>query len=291
MAASAVRVSDTDRLTFTLFLALVLHAIVVLGVTFTAHKPQPSARTLDITLAQRDDQKAPKHADYLAQTNQKGSGTLSKKAQITTRHRAPINASQVHKVKPIPRSQPQHSQAKPEKRHVVTTVSQQATQQVDSDDKEQKAHQKHNHRSLMSRALEIASLEAKLDQETQRYAKRPRVLRVTAASTLKSTDAWYVQAWVNKVTRIGNLNYPEAARRRGIHGTLRLLVDILPNGHVKDIQVLQSSGYKVLDQAAMRIVRLAAPFAPFPPELRKRKDVLEIIRDWSFEPRGLSTNG
>jgi len=290
MAASAVRVSDTDRLTFTLFLALALHAIVVLGVTFTSHKPAPTAKTLDITLAQHDDRKAPKHADFLAQTNQKGSGTLKKKAQITTTRQAPLTAPQVHQTHPVPHNTAPKAQARPEKRHVVTTTSNKATRSVASEDKPQKAHKRHNHKSLMARSLEIASLEAKLDQEQQEYARRPRVMRVTAASTLKSSDAWYVQSWINKVTRIGNLNYPEAARRRGIHGTLRLMVALKPNGHVKEIQVLQSSGYKVLDQAAIRIVRLAAPFSPFPAEMRKSKDILEIIRTWSFEPRGLSSN-
>ena len=290
MAASAVRVTDTDRLTFTVFLALALHAIVVLGVTFAPHKPAPTAQTLDITLSHQDDRKAPKHADFLAQTNQKGSGTLKKKAQITTTRQAPISARQVHKTQPVPREAAPAAQAKPEKRHVITTQSRRAPRHVASQKQPQKAHTHHNHQSLMARSLEIASLEAKLDHEQQEYARRPRVMRVTAASTLKSSDAWYVQSWVDKVTRIGNLNYPEAARRRGIHGTLRLLVALKPNGHVKDVQVLQSSGYKILDQAAVRIVRLAAPFSPFPPELRKRKDILEIIRTWSFEPRGMSSN-
>ena len=195
----------------------------------------------------------------------------------------------MHKTQPVQPAAPK-PQKRSEARHTVTTTGRRTQKAPAQQDKPQKAQQKQNHKSLMQRSLEIASLEARLDAQQQAYAKRPRVMRVTAASTLKASDAWYVQSWIDKVTRIGNLNYPEAARKRGIHGTLRLMVAMYPNGTVKDIQVLDSSGYKVLDDAAIRIVRLAEPFAPFPPEMRKSKDVLEIIRTWSFEQRGLSSN-
>jgi len=92
-----------------------------------------------------------------------------------------------------------------------------------------------------------------------------------------------VKAWLDKVERVGNLNYPEKARQKGIFGDLRLLVALLPNGTLKEIRVLESSGHKLLDDAAIRIVRLAAPFAPFPDELSKDTDELEIIRTWRFQ--------
>ncbi len=81
---------------------------------------------------------------------------------------------------------------------------------------------------------------------------------------------------------VGNLNYPEEARRNRIYGSLRLMVSLLPDGHVKDISVLESSGHRVLDDAAIRIVRLAQPFAPFPKDMREEADILEIIRTWKF---------
>lgn len=286
----AVQVNDSDRLTFTVFLALALHAIVVLGITFKPQDPRPAAQTLDITLSHSDDRQAPEHADFLAQTNQKGSGTEKEKSQITTTQIAPLQDNQLHRIEPIQQqavqSQPQHAV-----RHEITTTghSDQVAQPKTPKIAEEKPEAPTSHKTLMQRALEIASLEARLDTEQRDYARRPRVMRVTAASTLKSNDAAYVASWVNKVTRIGNLNYPDDARRRGIHGTLRLLVALWANGTIKDVQVLESSGYKVLDQAAIRIVKLAAPFAPFPTELRKKKDVLEIIRTWSFEPEGMSS--
>lgn len=290
MASMAVRVNDSDRLTFTVFLALALHAIVVLGITFKPQDPRPAAQTLDITLSHTDDRQAPEHPDFLAQTNQKGSGTRKEKAQITTTRVAPLLDDRIHKIEPLQQAAAQ-ARPQPAVRHEVTTTSRSEqvapskTPKVAEDQPAAPVARK----SLMQRALEIASLEARLDTEQRDYARRPRVMRVTAASTLKSNDAAYVQSWVNKVTRVGNLNYPDEARRRGVHGTLRLLVALWSNGTIKDVQVLESSGHKVLDQAAIRIVKLSAPFAPFPSELRKKKDVLEIIRTWSFEPEGMSS--
>lgn len=144
-------------------------------------------------------------------------------------------------------------------------------------------------KSLMERSLEIASLEARFDAQQRAYARKPRVMRVTAASTLKSSNAWYVQNWVSKVTRVGNINYPTEARQAGIYGTLRMLVSLKKDGTIKEVAILQSSGSTVLDDAAIRIVRMAAPFAPFPEEMRQDVDELEIIRTWSFQRRGLTS--
>lgn len=109
-----------------------------------------------------------------------------------------------------------------------------------------------------------------------------RVRRVTGVSPASPELSYYFEAWRRKVERVGNLNYPEAARARSLYGSLRLLVAIVPDGSLRDVRVLESSGHRVLDDAALRIVRLAAPFAPFPPEMRRDTDVLEIVRTWQF---------
>ena len=98
-----------------------------------------------------------------------------------------------------------------------------------------------------------------------------------------SIDASYLDSWRRDVERIGNINYPEKARQEKLYGSLRLLVAILPDGGLKEVKMLESSGQSVLDDAALKIVSLAAPFAPFPEELRQTTDVLEIIRTWRFQ--------
>ena len=105
---------------------------------------------------------------------------------------------------------------------------------------------------------------------------------LTAASTQRSEDALYLDGWRRRIEAIGNLNYPDAAKRQKLYGSLRLLVSILPNGSIQKTEILQSSGHVILDQAALDIVMLASPYEPFPPELSKQADVVEIIRTWRF---------
>ena len=115
---------------------------------------------------------------------------------------------------------------------------------------------------------------------------QPRIRRIVEDRTETSEDDWYLESWRRKVERIGKLNYPDEARARKIYGNLRLLVVIEPDGTLRDVRVVDSSGHEVLDDAAVRIVRLAAPYAPFPPAMREDTDVLEIVRTWQFKKRG-----
>ena len=286
----AVQVSDFDRFSFTLFMALAVHAVVVLGITFTPELPRSSAQTMEITLSQFDDEQAPEKADFLAQTSQQGSGTEDEPREMTAPQPSEISQPEVAQVQPEP--QAQTAPVRRQERAVVQTQNQsprqvqQPEQRTEPEDEPLPVKEK---KSLMERSLEIASLEARFDAQQQAYARKPRVMRVTAASTLKSTNAWYVQNWVSKVTRVGNINYPTEARRAGVYGTLRMLVSMQKDGTIKEVAILQSSGSTLLDDAAIRIVRMAAPFAPFPDEMRKDVDELEIIRTWSFQQRGLTS--
>lgn len=110
----------------------------------------------------------------------------------------------------------------------------------------------------------------------------PRVRRLTGPPSGDPELAYYLDSWRRKVERVGNINYPSEARTRGLSGTLRLLVIIDPNGALQDVRVLVSSGHAVLDEGAVRIVHLAAPFSPFTEKMRARIDALEIERTWRF---------
>ncbi|OEY65854.1 energy transducer TonB [Marinobacter sp. X15-166B] len=283
----AAQVSDFDRFSFTLFVALALHAVLVLGITIAPESPPRSAQTMEITLAQFDDEVDPEEADFLAQTSQQGSGTEEERQELATAHTAVFNDPAPQPVQPLAPAQTAVSAPSPA---VVTTVAP-ARPAVAAEDERSVAEDLpvRNKQSLMERSLEIASLEARLDAQLQSYAKKPRVLRVTAASTLRSANAWYVQNWVSKVTRVGNMNYPAEARRAGVYGALRMLVSLRNDGSIKEIAILESSGSSVLDDAAIHIVRMASPFAPFPANMKEQTDELEIIRTWSFQRQGLSS--
>jgi protein TonB len=113
--------------------------------------------------------------------------------------------------------------------------------------------------------------------------------RYISASTKEYAPASYMEAWRRKVERIGTINYPEEAKRRDLSGDLMLDVALRPNGSVLKIKVVRSSGHKVLDDAAKRIVYLAAPFGAFPEEIKKDTDILHILRTWNFESSGILT--
>ena len=142
---------------------------------------------------------------------------------------------------------------------------------------------------LINRSLELASLDEQLRQSMQAYSQRPRQAFISAR-TQEFKFASYMNDWVAKVERVGNLNYPDEARRQGISGSLMLQVSINADGSVRNIRLQRSSGHKVLDDAAIRIVQLAAPYPPLPPEIRKDTDILHITRTWEFlNNQGLTT--
>lgn len=298
---------SNERFKFMLILALVLHALTILTLNFSLPEPQKPAQTLEVTLARFDDQQAPEQADYLAQTNQQGSGESRDKHQPSTRERAVFASEDAQRQSAMAAqvvSQPAEFQPL------------ESLNQLQADDVLNEAYQPQGFKellttesnsefkasteqlleaksappplagtstSLIARSLEIANLQAKLMLEQEKMARRPKVTRVTSASTLAHQDADYLEHWRQRIETLGNLNYPEEARLKEIHGSLRMLVTLRPDGSVQEVDILKSSGHALLDDAAIRIVQLASPFQPFPLEMRERTDLLEIIRTWKFE--------
>ncbi|MFZ3175518.1 MAG: energy transducer TonB [Thiobacillus sp.] len=134
---------------------------------------------------------------------------------------------------------------------------------------------------LNLQAREMAQLQARISQQWDAYQKRPKRAFV-GANVKEYAFARYVEDWVTKVERVGNVNYPEAARRQGLYGSLRLTVSIHADGRIEKVDIDRSSGSKILDTAAIRIVELAAPYARFPDDMREKADILSITRTWTF---------
>ena len=281
----AATVSSGDRLSFTIFLAAALHAALILGVTFTYVTNKPSTHTMEVTLAKQHSKRSPERAHFLAQFNQVGRGTMEDKALTSTTTEAQFQHTETHKGGQ--NLQQRASYKTVEHKQTTITTPNITTHKITADSEATEiAPQKikfENKKSLQARALEIASLEARIDQQRQIYAKNPKIRRLTSLSTASRADAFYLNSWRRKIESVGNLNYPQEARKDKLYGSLRLMVAILADGSLKEVELLDSSGHKVLDDAAIRIVRLSAPYAPFPDELRKSTDVLEIIRTWQFK--------
>lgn len=135
---------------------------------------------------------------------------------------------------------------------------------------------------LASRSQELARLAARVEEHSAVFGNRPRRTSISS-STKEYKYAAYLEGWRRKVEQIGNINYPQEARRNRLYGNLILRTAVRADGSVEQIQVLRSSGHKILDQAAIQIVELAAPFAPFPPDIAAETDVLDITRTWQFQ--------
>lgn len=276
-------IEPRDRLGFTLFLAAILHALVILGITFDLPDPRELARSLEITLATQPSDETPEDADYLAQFDQLGSGTLDEKATPSTPEEQPIfQDDQIQPVMPVEEAAPEPSPST--EQEVVTTTAPAPERVASAPNRPEPVDIPQTGMQYMAQLTrEVESLEAKRAKERQLYAERPRVHRINSATTRRDPGAYYMDSWRRKIEQIGNQNYPAEARQQGIHGSLILRVTIKRDGTLESVELVESSGHAVLDQAAQRIVRLAAPYAPFTGDLMDF-GVLEITRTWRFEP-------
>ena len=306
----------TDPFWPALLVALVLHGLLMVALGFQAPEPaRAPGRTLEVLVLRQPEAThlPPPAAEALAQANQEASGTASETA-ATDRSPSELSAepsdlpalAEAPDPSPLPVMPEAGSSAPPPVPGATTAPPTEATsltatlpeplptepapalerqaepelqptfQPVPPPVPKPSAAQ-----ILASRGQEIAKLNAKIEEDTAAYASRTR-RKAISASTQEYKYASYLEAWRRKVESIGNLNYPEEAKRRQLYGNLILRVALRADGTLEEVRVLRSSGSEVLDQAAMRIVNLAAPYAPFPPDIRKETDVLDITRTWQF---------
>lgn len=279
---------ERDRLLFCALVAVAVHAALILGVGFTREDRAPRAPGLDVTLAQSRDEAPDEAADFLAQANQRGSGSLAEAADpgspVSSAFDAPV-------IQPVTEAAGAPPQAAPDPAPVLSsTRSAEHVAAREPVERRAQAEPTAPAPRPVEASAEIASLVARLDAQQKAYARLPRVERLTSAATRAAADAAYLYTWKQRIETIGNEHYPVEAKRRRLYGDLRVLVALRPDGSVKEVRVLQSSGHELLDNAATQIVRLAAPFEPFPPELRARADELEIIRTWQFRSNRLTSS-
>lgn len=277
-------VTPRDRLGLTLILALVVHAIVVLGVGFSfERRPSNALPTLDVILVQARTTDSPEQADFLANAAQVGGGDSERAVRPTQPFSSPIPKPEPG-IAPVPipagAPEPQPPAPAPD----VVLVQQHAEQAVAQRQSrpEQPPVPQPARSEMVQRELEMARLAAEIHRSTEAYAKRPR-RKFISANTREHAYATYMHAWVTKVERVGNLNYPLEARRQGLHGELVLTVAIRRDGSVESVDVIKPSGHSVLDDGAVQIVHMAAPFAPLP-RTEDGVDVLHITRTWQFLP-------
>ena len=274
--------AGTDGLSMAIAVAAGLH-VAVIGLVhfeFLGERGRATSPSLDIIMVDWKTSEVPEEADFLAQASQSGGGT-SPDAGLPEQ---PISPEPVAAEPELPQPSAEAEEVLATVGTLVSAESAMEAVLMEPDPTEADSLEGLDPRQLREQSLAMVR-SPQLHRDTPDFRQQPRRKFISAA-TREHLFASYMSAWIAKVERIGNMNYPEVARRQGIEGSLILSVDIRADGGVDDIRVLRSSGHELLDEAAIRIVRLSAPFAPLPPEINEQVDILTITRTWQFSTAG-----
>ena len=261
--------------------SVAIHLFLLLAVGAKIFDPKnftPPHNALDVVLVNAKSANKPTRADALAQANLDGGGNTDEKRRAKT----PLPALDQSAAKNEKLAQQRVTQLEQEVKTLMTQANSTAKiLQGEINQQPSGAPKPLSPTALLQQSMEIQRLEAELAREHEAYQQRPK-RKFVGGRTTEYRFAKFVENWRLKIERVGNLNYPEEAKRAGLQGQLQLTVAIKSNGEVEEIKVERSSGNKTLDQAAKRIVMLSAPFDRFPDSFKNDTDVLHITRTWIF---------
>jgi protein TonB len=262
--------------------SIALHALFIVGLGFQIAKfaaLDAPHNVMDVVLVNSKSASKPDKADALAQANLDGGGNTDQKV----RAKSPFPMVDAKDPSPeLKAAESRMKQLEAEAKELMTRMKSNAVvAQLEQPAVAGPAKSDAEARDLVQKSLEIARLEAQIAREHQAYQERPK-RKFIGARTSEYRFAQYIDNWRQKVERIGNLNYPEEARTRRIYASLQLTVAIKSDGEVESVEINRSSGHKFLDQAAIRIVRLSAPFERFPANIKNDTDILHVTRTWTF---------
>jgi protein TonB len=261
--------------------SIAVHIALIVGLGFRMPQLRWDAphNVMEVVLVNSRSPAKPVKADALAQANLDGGGNTDQKLRASTPFPKVDDRDPSREMKA---AEARMKQLELEAKELMTrmkSAAQVAT--IDTAPKTDVAKADAEARDLVEKSLEIARLEAQVRRQYQEYQERPK-RKFVGARAQEYRFAQYVDNWRLKIERIGNLNYPSEAKARRLYGSLQLTVAIKADGEVESVEVNRSSGHKVLDQAAIRIVRLASPFDRFPDAIRSDTDILHITRTWTF---------
>ena len=279
---AVARRPGNNKIGATFVFSLLVHGLLLFGIGVSYVATRPALPTLDVTLVNVANSEAPDKADFLAQASNKGGGESDK----SHRPSQPFSGllplpSQGTAPQPVTAATPSPQQATDQR---MLTTTGQANFSVNSNDAKDARDTPDTATADEARVeQQIAQLSAETRREREAYAKRPHK-KYISANTAASIYAAYMRGWADRIERIGNLNYPEQAREQGIHGDVILTVGVNRDGSLASIDIQKSSGYPIIDKAAVAIVKLCAPFPPLPPDSKEKVDILYVTRTWQFQP-------
>lgn len=281
-------VINSDRLLVALFVAFIIHMVIMLGVRFTEPEtPVVNSRSIDVVLITSPAKKAPKEAKFLAQDHQVGTGEKVHKPQPPAKRI--INQGE-HKKKPVATDETKQALEEPKAKQNILTQHK-APVKIKTEKKQAAEHEQEKRPKLTEEFLQqqIAQYgnEIRLKQQS---ADQTKIKSVNSVSAHRYVAAQYIKDWERKVERTGNMNYPAIAAQKNFSGSLTMDVGVKADGSIYSIRIAKSSGFPELDEAAKRIVRMSAPFPALPTELLKELNVLVISRKWKFsDESGMTT--
>lgn len=276
-------IGESTRLSATMVLSVLLHAMLILGIGFAVEDAAPVMPTLDVILSQTKTVLTPAQADFLAQANNQGGGEHDKSSRPTAPQAGPL-PQPIDGLAPRPLRAQTPSPSPPPEARVISSAN--ARDSIPTPQARQEVEPKPLPPGMekINRDIEMARLAAEVQLRSEQYAKRPK-RKFVSASTKEYAWAQYLRGWVDRVERVGNLNYPDEARRRRIGGLVVISVAVRRDGSVESTQIIQSSHIPMLDNAALRIVKLSEPFTPLP-KTQEDPDILHVTRSWQFLPGG-----
>jgi periplasmic protein TonB len=283
VAARRAPIGDKERLRATLVLSVLLHAMLLLGLGFALSDAAPVVPTRDVILTRTTTTLTPKQADFLAQANNQGGGQSDKALRLTETRPGNVPTPRSGMAPRQLRAQSPVAPTPPQARVISSTRSDVAAPQPIATPTPLPTPLPPG-RLKVEHDMEMARLAAEIHLRSQRYARRPS-RKFVSASTREYAWAAYLRRWVDRAERVGNLNYPDEARRRRLAGTVVINVGVRRDGSIERADIVLTSGIPLLDAAALRIARLAAPYPPLP-KTSEDPDILNVVRTWQFLPEG-----
>lgn len=280
--SSSIKILGKDPLVFTIPISLLIHVgLYAMGFKPPEFPDAPKSPTFDVTMVMPQDAPEPENADFVANSNQQGSGSEDEKSRLKSPNAAmeenlemgeDMVTAEKSVAEVIPKPEPQ-----------ILTTKGKTNKKVNKLPEEQP--QEEPVRTVVDNSEQteaIAKLMAEMSQQEERFAKRPRIHFIDSLSAKGTVEAEYIYTWSKKLERIGNINFPQKALDLSLSGTLILNTTLDRAGRVVEIQISVSSGSKILDDAAIKIVKLAAPYEPLPKKIRAKYDRLNITRTIVF---------
>ena len=317
MTAAQIKPNPNDRLSLTLSIAVLMHVLIVFGISFTMEdRPNTRMNMMEIVLVNQETSELIE-TNTLAQKNLEGGGEIEEVIEPTTSVKPSLSESKQHVVDSpslqeellhhhnVEMSETEIPEILDVNKENIETIAVEniedeivdltsekqkpdfVYEKLDKPDTEKQLDKKIPPTSiptsdeLLSNSFEIATSNNEVRREMIERTERPK-RKFISATTKEYEYAAYMDAWRRKVERVGNLNYPEEAKKLNLSGSLQLDVALNKDGTINQINIRRSSGKKVLDDAAIRIVELAAPYAKFPKNIENQVDILHILRTWQF---------